>query len=109
MTTTVYEYEKIIVSLATYYCTLQEGTPRLTEQSEIRWVPAAELREMYWTLAVGHPDRRTRDPGAVLASRNVIGVDSTLGSMARSGPSNKCVDSCPSPPLWPAQGFRSGA
>lgn len=49
--TTVYEYEKIIVSLATYYCTLREGTPQLTEHSEIRWVPAAELRELDWAPA----------------------------------------------------------
>lgn len=49
--TTVYEYEKIIVSLATYYCTLREGTPRLIEHSEIRWVPAAGLRDLNWAPA----------------------------------------------------------
>ncbi|MCT1591121.1 (deoxy)nucleoside triphosphate pyrophosphohydrolase [Kocuria palustris] len=49
--TTVYEYERITVSLATYYCTLREGTPRLTEHSEIRWVPAVELRELNWAPA----------------------------------------------------------
>lgn len=42
----VCEYEKIIVSLATYYFVLCEGTPWLTEHSEIRWVPAAELRAL---------------------------------------------------------------
>ena len=49
--TTVYEYEKIIVSLATYYCTLRECTPRLTEHSEIRWVPVDELLELNWAPA----------------------------------------------------------
>nr|WP_241180334.1 (deoxy)nucleoside triphosphate pyrophosphohydrolase [Kocuria palustris] len=47
----VYEYERITVSLATYYCTLREGTPRLTEHSEIRWVPVDELRELNWAPA----------------------------------------------------------
>lgn len=49
--TTLYEYEKLFVSLATYYCTLREGTPQLTEHAEIRWVPAAELRELQWAPA----------------------------------------------------------
>lgn len=49
--TTVHEYEKVIVSLACYYARLTQGTPQLTEHSEIRWVPVAELRDLDWALA----------------------------------------------------------
>lgn len=49
--TTEHEYDFGIVRLTTYYCTLVGGEPRLTEHSEIRWVPVAELDQIEWAPA----------------------------------------------------------
>lgn len=51
ITTTEYEYDFGIVVLSTYFCTLLEGEPQLTEHEEIRWVPAAELHTLTWAPA----------------------------------------------------------
>lgn len=49
--TTEHEYDFGIVILTTYYCSLTGDEPRLTEHSEIRWVPVAELDQLNWAPA----------------------------------------------------------
>lgn len=51
VTTTEHEYDFGIVILTTYYCSLTGVEPRLTEHSEIRWVPASELDQLDWAPA----------------------------------------------------------
>lgn len=40
-----------VIELSTYLCDLTAGTPVLTEHSESRWVPAAELSVLTWAPA----------------------------------------------------------
>lgn len=49
--TTAYEYEFGVVTLTTFYATLIDGEPKLTEHSEIRWIPVADLRDVEWAPA----------------------------------------------------------
>ncbi|OWR33148.1 8-oxo-dGTP diphosphatase MutT [Saccharibacillus sp. O23] len=49
--TTVYEYDFGIVHLTTFYCTLIEGRPMLTEHAAIRWLAAEELGKLDWAPA----------------------------------------------------------
>ncbi|WP_111721122.1 (deoxy)nucleoside triphosphate pyrophosphohydrolase [Homoserinimonas sp. OAct 916] len=49
--TTAYEYDFGTVILTTFYCSLLGDEPRLTEHSEIRWVPAADLDQLEWAPA----------------------------------------------------------
>lgn len=49
--TTEHEYDFGIVVLTTYYCSLAGTEPRLTEHSEIRWVPVNELDRLDWAPA----------------------------------------------------------
>lgn len=49
--TTLHEYDFGVVSLTTFYCSLVGEEPRLTEHSEIRWVPVAELDTLEWAPA----------------------------------------------------------
>lgn len=49
--TTAHEYDFGVVTLTTFYATLIDGEPRLTEHSEIRWIPVAELRSVEWAPA----------------------------------------------------------
>lgn len=49
--TTEYEYDFGIVILTTYYCSLTGDEPRLTEHSEIRWMPVARLDQLNWAPA----------------------------------------------------------
>lgn len=49
--TTEHEYDFGIVILTTFYCTLLNGDPKLTEHAEIRWVPAQELASLEWAPA----------------------------------------------------------
>lgn len=51
ITTTEHEYDFGVVVLSTYFCTLLEGEPQLTEHEEIRWVPANELKNLEWAPA----------------------------------------------------------
>ncbi|WIM68594.1 (deoxy)nucleoside triphosphate pyrophosphohydrolase [Corynebacterium breve] len=52
ITTTSYEYDFGVVNLATYYCTAKtDAEPVLTEHSEVRWVPVAELDQLDWAPA----------------------------------------------------------
>lgn len=48
---TSHEYDFGIVTLTTYYATLIEGEPQLTEHSDMRWVPIRELPSMPWAPA----------------------------------------------------------
>lgn len=48
---TRHEYDFGFVTLTTFYSRLVEGTPRLTEHSEIRWIDAAELDSVEWAPA----------------------------------------------------------
>jgi 8-oxo-dGTP diphosphatase len=48
---TVHEYEFGVVHLTTFYCTLVEGTPVLTEHAAIKWLPYHELASLDWAPA----------------------------------------------------------
>ncbi|MDN6411054.1 MAG: (deoxy)nucleoside triphosphate pyrophosphohydrolase [Yaniella sp.] len=48
---TRYEYDFGFVTLTTFYATLIDGEPKLTEHSEIRWIDAAELDSVEWAPA----------------------------------------------------------
>lgn len=49
--TTAHEYDFGVVTLTTFYTTLVEGEPQLTEHSEIRWIPSADLLSVEWAPA----------------------------------------------------------
>lgn len=49
--TTAHEYDFGIVTLTTFYATLVNGEPQLTEHSEIRWIPVHELLSVEWAPA----------------------------------------------------------
>ena len=49
--TTSHEYDFGVVTLTTFYATLLEAEPELTEHSEIRWIPAATLDTVSWAAA----------------------------------------------------------
>ncbi len=51
VTTTTYEYAFGVVTLTTFLCRLVEGTPRLTEHANIKWLPRAELAGLEWAPA----------------------------------------------------------
>ena len=51
LTTTEYEYDFGIVSLATYYVELTSSDPVLTEHVEIRWLRKSELFDVDWAPA----------------------------------------------------------
>lgn len=48
---TRHEYDFGFVTLTTYYSKLIEGTPQLTEHSEIRWIPVSDLDSVTWAPA----------------------------------------------------------
>ncbi|ACZ32080.1 NUDIX hydrolase [Xylanimonas cellulosilytica DSM 15894] len=49
--TTSHEYDFGVVTLTTHYCELVSGTPTLTEHSDVRWLPPAELDTLRWAPA----------------------------------------------------------
>lgn len=49
--TTSHKYDFGTVTLSTFYGTLIEGEPTLTEHSAIRWIPIAELDSLVWAPA----------------------------------------------------------
>lgn len=51
VTTTTYEYDFGTVTLTTFYCDLVDGTPELTEHSEVRWLPPRDLKVVPWAPA----------------------------------------------------------
>jgi 8-oxo-dGTP diphosphatase len=48
---TVYEYDFGIVHLTTYYCSLVEGEPVLTEHAAIKWLTPSKLSTLEWAPA----------------------------------------------------------
>lgn len=48
---TRHEYDFGFVTLTTFYSKLVEGSPKLTEHSEIRWIEADELDSVEWAPA----------------------------------------------------------
>lgn len=51
VTTTAHEYDFAVVHLTTYWCRLQQGTPRLSEHQAEAWLTAAELGSLDWAPA----------------------------------------------------------
>ncbi|WP_338126937.1 (deoxy)nucleoside triphosphate pyrophosphohydrolase [Corynebacterium hadale] len=53
VTSTVHHYDTVTIELSTFYCTLVAGSgePVLTEHTEARWVPVAELDQLDWAPA----------------------------------------------------------
>jgi 8-oxo-dGTP diphosphatase len=51
VTTTMHEYDFGVVGLTTFYCSLVEGTPTLTEHTEMRWLAASDLASLDWAPA----------------------------------------------------------
>lgn len=51
VTTTTYEYDFATIELTTYFCSIIEGTPRLTDHDEARWVTADEATQLQWAPA----------------------------------------------------------
>lgn len=51
VTTTRHEYDFGVVTLTTFYCELTDGTPNLTEHSEVRWLAPHDLRTLNWAPA----------------------------------------------------------
>lgn len=49
--TTSHEYDFGVVTLTTFYATLLEGEPELTEHSEIRWIRTERLDSVEWAPA----------------------------------------------------------
>lgn len=49
--TTEHAYGFGVVTLSTYYCSLLDDEPSLTEHSEIRWLPFSDLLELDWAPA----------------------------------------------------------
>src|SRR5699024_2180736 len=48
---TIYEYDFGIVHLTTYFCKLVEGSPKLTEHVDFKWLSASELKTLKWAPA----------------------------------------------------------
>lgn len=49
--TTAHEYDFGIVTLATYYATLNDGEPQLTEHTSVRWLEPSDLKSINWAPA----------------------------------------------------------
>lgn len=49
--TTVHQYDFVEVTLTTYYCTLQSGTPTLSEHTASRWLAPEDLHTLKWAPA----------------------------------------------------------
>lgn len=48
---TLYEYHFGVVHLTTFYCTILEGKPTLTEHHSIKWLKVEELLKLDWAPA----------------------------------------------------------
>lgn len=49
--TTSHEYDFGVVTLTTFFATLESGEPRATEHSELRWIPVQDLPGVEWAPA----------------------------------------------------------
>lgn len=48
---TRYEYDFAIITLTTFYCTLIEGSPQLTEHVALEWLAPVALGSLQWAPA----------------------------------------------------------
>lgn len=48
---TTHEYDFGVVTLTTFFCSLISGTPKLTEHTDVVWLPADELTRLDWAPA----------------------------------------------------------
>jgi 8-oxo-dGTP diphosphatase len=51
VTTTTYPYEFATITLTTFWCALTDGTPQLTDHTEVRWLAPDRLHELPWAPA----------------------------------------------------------
>lgn len=51
VTTTRHEYDFGIVHLTTFYCELVDGSPHLSEHSDMTWRDPGDLRDLTWAPA----------------------------------------------------------
>ena len=51
ITTTIYKYDFATISLTTFWCTLVDGLPRLTEHAAVTWLAPNALRTLEWAPA----------------------------------------------------------
>lgn len=51
ITTTIHEYDFATIILTTFYCTLLDGMPRLTEHFAVIWVSPTDLLTLDWAPA----------------------------------------------------------
>lgn len=51
ITTSEHRTETAIISLATYFCSIESGEPKTTEHEEIRWLTPKELDSLQWAPA----------------------------------------------------------
>ncbi|MGO1838725.1 MAG: (deoxy)nucleoside triphosphate pyrophosphohydrolase [Candidatus Microbacterium stercoravium] len=51
ITTTTHEYNFGIVKLTTFLCELIDGSPALTEHTEVRWLKPAQMNDLAWAPA----------------------------------------------------------
>jgi 8-oxo-dGTP diphosphatase len=49
--TTTHEYDFGVVTLTTFYCTLIDGTPELSEHQAVAWLSPADLTTLDWAPA----------------------------------------------------------
>ena len=63
--TTTHEYDFGVVTLTTFFATLLDSEPRLTEHAELRWIPRADLLSVEWAPAdIPTVERIMRDHAA---------------------------------------------
>ncbi|MEH0154174.1 (deoxy)nucleoside triphosphate pyrophosphohydrolase [Limibacter armeniacum] len=48
---TIYEYEKVIVNLKTYWAKVTEGVPKPLEHQVLIWLPVTSLKSLVWAPA----------------------------------------------------------
>lgn len=48
---TEHEYNFAVIVLTTFYCSLVDGEPRLSEHTDFIWLPPAELASLNWAPA----------------------------------------------------------
>jgi 8-oxo-dGTP diphosphatase len=51
ITTTVHEYDFAEITLTTYFCTLVDGEPRLSEHTAVQWLRPDEMSLLEWAPA----------------------------------------------------------
>lgn len=49
--TTSHTYDFGVVTLTTFFATVESGEPQVTEHAELRWIPAGDLQGVEWAPA----------------------------------------------------------